>query len=129
MELHHIAKSTTSLKHLFPRRPLVWRHVNAGGDAAPEDTRPLEGLEAAYYLARNHAVINAAVLERGWIGGGTIGVSVGDRASEHRWPPRTPVRLNRKSSAPRLGRSCRSPGRLAPLLPRALGARQIRRRQ
>jgi len=31
------------------------------------------GLAAAYYLAKNHGVTNAAVLERGWIGGGNTG--------------------------------------------------------
>jgi sarcosine oxidase subunit beta len=30
------------------------------------------GLATAYYLAKNHAVTNVAVLERGWLGGGNI---------------------------------------------------------
>ncbi len=30
------------------------------------------GLAAAYYLARNHAITNVAVLERGWLGGGNV---------------------------------------------------------
>ncbi len=31
------------------------------------------GLATAYYLARNHGIRNAAVIERGWIGGGNTG--------------------------------------------------------
>ncbi len=31
------------------------------------------GLATAYYLAKNHAVTNVAVIERGWIGGGNTG--------------------------------------------------------
>ena len=31
------------------------------------------GLATAYYLAKNHAVRNVAVLERGWLGGGNTG--------------------------------------------------------
>jgi methylglutamate dehydrogenase subunit A len=31
------------------------------------------GLATAYYLARNHAIHNVAVLEKGWIGGGNSG--------------------------------------------------------
>ena len=31
------------------------------------------GLATAYYLAKNHGITNAAVLERGWIGGGNTG--------------------------------------------------------
>jgi sarcosine oxidase subunit beta len=30
------------------------------------------GLATAYYLAKKHGVRNVAVLERGWIGGGTL---------------------------------------------------------
>ena len=31
------------------------------------------GLAAAYYLAKNHAITNVAVVERGWLGGGNTG--------------------------------------------------------
>ncbi len=31
------------------------------------------GLATAYYLARNHAITDVAVLERGWLGGGNVG--------------------------------------------------------
>ena len=31
------------------------------------------GLATAYYLARNHAITNVAVVEKGWIGGGNTG--------------------------------------------------------
>jgi sarcosine oxidase subunit beta len=31
------------------------------------------GLAAAYYLAKNHAIRNVAVVERGWLGGGNTG--------------------------------------------------------
>ncbi len=31
------------------------------------------GLATAYYLARNHAIANVAVIEKGWIGGGNTG--------------------------------------------------------
>ena len=33
----------------------------------------LHGLATAYYLAKNHAVKNIAVLEKGWLGGGNAG--------------------------------------------------------
>jgi heterotetrameric sarcosine oxidase beta subunit len=31
------------------------------------------GLATAYYLARNHGIINVAVIEKGWLGGGNTG--------------------------------------------------------
>ena len=31
------------------------------------------GLATAYYLAKEHGIRNAAVLEKGWLGGGSIG--------------------------------------------------------
>src|SRR4051812_48864234 len=30
------------------------------------------GLGAAYYLAKEHGITNVAVIEKGWLGGGTI---------------------------------------------------------
>ena len=54
--------------------PLAWRdpapkaHYDAiliGGGG--------HGLASAYYLAKNHALTNIAVLEKGWIGGGNVG--------------------------------------------------------
>ena len=33
----------------------------------------LHGLATAYYLAKNHNITNVAVLEKGWLGGGTAG--------------------------------------------------------
>src|SRR5213592_1365217 len=56
------------------RWPAAWRSpppkraydaviVGAGG----------HGLATAYYLAKEHGITNVAVLEKGWLGGGSIG--------------------------------------------------------
>jgi sarcosine oxidase subunit beta len=36
------------------------------------------GLATAYYLARNHGIANVAVLEKGWLGGGTMAAPAHD---------------------------------------------------
>src|SRR5258707_7594082 len=62
-----------ALRH-HEKWPLAWRsptpkkHYDAvivGGGG--------HGLATAYYLARNHAMTNIAVLEKGWLGGGNTG--------------------------------------------------------
>jgi sarcosine oxidase subunit beta len=54
--------------------PRAWR------DAAPRPDYDViivggggHGLATAYYLARNHGISNVAVLEKGWLGGGSVG--------------------------------------------------------
>jgi hypothetical protein len=51
--------------------PVCWR------DAAPRDRYDVliiggHGLATAYYLAKNHDITNAAVIENGWIGSGML---------------------------------------------------------
>jgi sarcosine oxidase subunit beta len=44
------------------------------------------GLAAAYYLAKNHAITNVAVIERGWIGGGNTGRNTTIVRSNYQFP-------------------------------------------
>ncbi len=44
------------------------------------------GLATAYYLAKNHAIKNIAVLEKGWLGGGNTGRNTQIIRSNYYWP-------------------------------------------
>src|SRR5688572_23237452 len=43
------------------------------------------GLSTAYYLAKNHAITNVAVVERGWLGGGNMGRNTTVIRSNYLW--------------------------------------------
>ena len=43
------------------------------------------GLATAYYLAKNHGITNVAVLERGWLGGGSVGRNTAIVRSNYLW--------------------------------------------
>ena len=47
------------------------------------------GLATAYYLAKNHGVINVAVLEKGWLGGGNTGRNTTIVRSNYLWDEST----------------------------------------
>ena len=43
------------------------------------------GLATAYYLAKEHGVVNVAVLEKGWLGGGNTGRNTTIIRSNYLW--------------------------------------------
>ncbi|MFO1465740.1 MAG: sarcosine oxidase subunit beta family protein [Steroidobacteraceae bacterium] len=67
--------------------PQAWR------DASPKPSYDViivggggHGLACAYYLAKNHAITNVAVIERGWIGGGNTGRNTTIVRSNYMYP-------------------------------------------
>jgi len=63
----HALTGHVGWKRTFGGRPLRKHYdvVIVGGGG--------HGLATAYYLAKKHGITNAAVLERGWLGGGNTG--------------------------------------------------------
>ncbi|MGB6538473.1 MAG: sarcosine oxidase subunit beta family protein [Xanthobacteraceae bacterium] len=66
-------------------------------DAAPRDRYDVviiggggHGLAAAYYLAKNHGIANAAVIEKGWLGSGNAGRNTTIIRSNYLMPGNTP---------------------------------------
>jgi uncharacterized protein with NAD-binding domain and iron-sulfur cluster len=55
------------------------------------------GLATAYYLARNHAMTNIAVIEKGWLGGGNTGATRRSSAPTTTSIP-TPISTSSRSS-------------------------------
>ena len=43
------------------------------------------GLATAYYLAKEHGITNVAVLEKGWLGGGSVGRNTTIVRSNYLW--------------------------------------------
>src|SRR5215470_8563541 len=77
----------------------VLRHAaggNTGWDRAWRDPQPKpaydvvivgsgHGLSTAYYLAKEYGITNVAVLEKGWLGGGSVGRNTTIVRSNYLW--------------------------------------------
>ena len=57
------------------------------------------GLATAYYLAKKHGITNVAVLEKGWIGGGNVGLRIAKSLEKSENRVRTKIIENNRSRA------------------------------